>query len=1175
MNKFEYKKFSVLLLILFSVSSQIKASKKYWISANTANWYSTANWSTTSGGAGGTSVPGTSDTAYFDGNGLGRCNIDINISVRRFEITSSYTDSIIQNAYTVTVGGGHMILDGGVFIGSSYAITINGNYDNSACNFTSTSGMLEVNADFKLTGTGSFIHNNGSLKLSYSSLFPTNTLTCSTSSSNKELYVLILDMYNTSAKTLNITSGNVFTVNSTLTISGAGRIQLNTGTIEAKGNIDVTNTYNASPGGSGLLKINGSGTQTLESYVSAGKGTLPHIEIAKSSGDTLKLAGIISMNTSNWTYTSGIVDAGTSTLHLVFGPSQTISGSHTLNKLSLYSTTSYACTISSGTTITVEDTLKTSGTGVISILTGTLVAQGNIVIENTSTSFNIGDATILINGGGSQHFTGASAVGKGVLPNVIINKTGGTLSLSNYINILKDWTYTAGTIDPGTSTVSFYGTDTITGSHALYNVNMCAQTATTYHTISSGTTLTVNGTYSSLGAYAMGLYDGILEAKGDVVAANTYNGGGGDATILINGTGNQTLTGSGIAAYGRLPNITINKSAGTLYLSSIISVQANWEYIAGTVDAFTNTSKVYFAGTYNLDPQGTSATMSFYDLTIGSNTRTLTGDLKVSNNLTINSSTTLAQGTYGLSFGGYTNNGTHTGSGATTLIGDGYHTFSKSGGGSTSFANVTTDRTGGSLALSSPMNITTALTMNKGVVKTTSTNLLTFADNATTSGGSDSAYVHGPIKKTGNDAFVFPLGDTAVAGSGKYHPLSVSAPSSATDAYTATYYAGNQTQGSTIDTLELDSLSNCEYWNLTQTTGSSSVYVGLGWSSSSCKITADSSDMRLARWDGTKWIKEGSGYTASSVRSTAALSSFGYFTLAQNACYAYKNIALNISAPTGVCIGRSVLLNSVLSATTYTPSYSWSSGPTTEDITVSPTVNTSYTVTATYPHGCTKTASTSLLAYNDNHYLDTDGFDTIVAPDTVLYRIVVDGVNDTVRAYNDQNYCVNLPISGYLPVDIYFASKAFTDTLHIQYDLDSVGVISGLRIVSSGNLKAVDPDLFEITSLTHLRIVPRIIIEERLTASYYKLKKELDGGFYLAKNKRINFLYEEEYNTGDLTYRVLNSKREPLSGLATKTRKYGTNQYSVAFPNSTPLGIYYLEVTNAKGENFYLRFKLM
>src|SRR5688572_32498111 len=48
------------------------------------------------------------------------------------------------------------------------------------------------------------------------------------------------------------------------------------------------------------------------------------------------------------------------------------------------------------------------------------------------------------------------------------------------------------------------------------------------------------------------------------------------STILVDGTADQTLTGSGIEGGGKLPAIQINKTGGTLFLSGIISTGNNW-----------------------------------------------------------------------------------------------------------------------------------------------------------------------------------------------------------------------------------------------------------------------------------------------------------------------------------------------------------------------------------------------------------------------------------------------------------------------------------------------------------------------------------------------------------------------------------------------------------------------
>ena len=53
---------------------------------------------------------------------------------------------------------------------------------------------------------------------------------------------------------------------------------------------------------------------------------------------------------------------------------------------------------------------------------------------------------------------------------MVIDKPSGTLSLAGTIRSGNGWTYTAGTVDPGTSTVVFAG-GTVSGSHALNAVD--------------------------------------------------------------------------------------------------------------------------------------------------------------------------------------------------------------------------------------------------------------------------------------------------------------------------------------------------------------------------------------------------------------------------------------------------------------------------------------------------------------------------------------------------------------------------------------------------------------------------------------------------------------------------------------------------------------------------------
>jgi len=101
--------------------------------------------------------------------------------------------------------------------------------------------------------------------------------------------------------------------------------------------------------------------------------------------------------------------------------------------------------------------------------------------------------------------------------------------------------------------------------------------------------------------------------------------------------------------------------------------------------------------------------------------------------------------------------------------------------------------------------------------------------------------------------------------------------------------------------------------------------------------------------------------------------------------------------------------------------------------------------------------------------------------------------------------------------------------------------------------------------------------------SYADLTKKLDGGYYLAQNGIVKFIYNEEYHDqdGQLTYSVFDATNtEVVSHLVlAQTVVYGDNRYDLDFSSFTgdevlSNGVYVLRVTNEKDEYWYLRFKI-
>jgi len=232
-------------------------------------------------------------------------------------------------------------------------------------------------------------------------------------------------------------------------------------------------------------------------------------------------------------------------------------------------------------------------------------------------------------------------------------------------------------------------------------------------------------------------------------------------------------------------------------------------------------------------------------------------------------------------YGDVTNNGTISDSGTlVTLAGSNLQTF---GGSSVTTLNNlllnNTSTTG--VTLAQALNVRGTLTFTDGYLNTTTTNILTLTATSAVTGTSNNSFVSGPAVKTGNTAFVFPVGKNVV-----YAPIAISAPGVITDQFRAEYFQTSPNALYSTSSLEatLHHVSDCEYWMLDRTTGTSNVATTLSWDTRSCGVTAPS-DLRVARWDGTQWTDKGNGGTtgttaAGTIVSGAAVTDFGPFTLA-------------------------------------------------------------------------------------------------------------------------------------------------------------------------------------------------------------------------------------------------------------------------------------------------------
>jgi len=234
-------------------------------------------------------------------------------------------------------------------------------------------------------------------------------------------------------------------------------------------------------------------------------------------------------------------------------------------------------------------------------------------------------------------------------------------------------------------------------------------------------------------------------------------------------------------------------------------------------------------------------------------------------------------------YGDLTNNGTIADSGLLiTLAGTNLQTI---GGSSVTTLNnlLLNNSSASGITLIRALNVRGTLTFTDGYLNTTASSILTMTSTSAASGVSNNSFVSGPIIKTGNTGFVFPVGKNVV-----YAPIAISAPAVITDQFTAEYFQVSPNSLYSTSSLQagLDHVSECEYWMLDRTTGSSNVSTTLSWDARSCGVNS-SIDIRVARWDGTQWTDKGNGGTTGTIPigtvvSAAPVTGFGPFTLASS-----------------------------------------------------------------------------------------------------------------------------------------------------------------------------------------------------------------------------------------------------------------------------------------------------
>ena len=439
---------------------------RFWVTGGTGDWNSTTNWSATTGGASGASVPGSSDTATLDASsGSGTVTLDISPDIQTLTMTG-FTGTLAFGTNTISLNS-----TGTIFTGAT-TMTVTGTpliicTDASATARTITpTAVTEANSiSFRITaGTG--------------------TLSLTTTGAVRNLD--FTDGTNPTGY------GGAFTGSTTNTVYGDFKASTNMTGAAGSGVVTFAAT-------SGTKTIDTAGVTFNRPFTFNGVGGTFQLQAALTSGSTRACTltnGTLDLN--GYTLTTGLFSSNNSNVRtLAFGTgvinitgnNATVWSGANLTGFSYTGTSTVNFTYSGSTGTRTISNGSTAGTETNSVNMNITAGSDGITLSTTGTVLNL-------------NYTGYS--GAGNLPLYIY----GNLTLSATQTITSGAAGSVFAATSGTKTITTNGVtidrpfqfNGVGGTWAMQDALTLGSTRTL--TLANGTLQLKNGVTSTVGGFA-------------------------------------------------------------------------------------------------------------------------------------------------------------------------------------------------------------------------------------------------------------------------------------------------------------------------------------------------------------------------------------------------------------------------------------------------------------------------------------------------------------------------------------------------------------------------------------------------------------------------------------------------------------------------------------------------
>ena len=569
---------------------------RYWVGGTgTWNTSSTTNWSASSGGASGASVPTVADNVFFDQAGTYTVTMTGALACLDITVSSGTVTFAAGTIPTLNVRGSMSLLAGTIW--SSTGTT---NFTATTTGKTITTNGTTINGAIALNGSGGGWILGSALTISGAIL---DLSLGSFNTGNYSLNVLQIAAFNPTARTLDFGSSTITLTSSSssaLGLSATSGLTFNAGTSQ----INLTN----STGG-----------------ISSGGLTFYNVAFTSTTSGTRPITGI---NTFNNLAVTAPSSAGIT--NVTFAANQTINGTLSTtgtagNKRVFFASATYGLgrtlTVNSAPSLTDADFRDLYVKGTAAPISGTRIGnRGNCSGITFSTPKTVYWATL---------------AGGNISGNNWAATSGGAVSIDNFplpqdtATFVNTGLNTSATITFD-STVGFIGSVDFSARTNLVTIDLNSLVCYGNLTLGSGWTLSGSSGTLTFSGDGTKTITSAGKTYTQAITVDTYGGTVQLADALNNGTGqtltvtNGTFTTAGFAVTaGSLSSSannvrTINLGASTLTLSS-----------TSPVNFTTSTNLTFNAGTSTINSS----------ITVGGNTSTNLGSLTYYNVSFTNGST--------------------------------------------------------------------------------------------------------------------------------------------------------------------------------------------------------------------------------------------------------------------------------------------------------------------------------------------------------------------------------------------------------------------------------------------------------------------------------------------------------------------------------------------------------